>query len=64
MKSTNFVSLIKLQKLCAFDHQIELYLGIWKKHVRPVSLILLINSLTPREDKGDREGIPHTHPIP
>ena len=20
--------------------------------------------LQPREDKGDREGIPHTHPIP
>ena len=22
------------------------------------------NGLLPREDKGDREGIPHTHPIP
>ena len=22
------------------------------------------NTLAPREDKGDREGIPHTHPIP
>jgi len=23
-----------------------------------------INKIKPREDKGDREGIPHTHPIP
>ena len=22
------------------------------------------NTCTPREDKGDKEGIPHTHPIP
>ena len=22
-----------------------------------------ITQVTPREDKGDREGIPHTHPI-
>ena len=23
-----------------------------------------LNTVEPREDKGDREGIPHTHPIP
>ena len=30
MKSSNFLPLIKLLKLCVFDHQIELYLGIEK----------------------------------
>ena len=25
---------------------------------------VLRNALKPREDKGDREGIPYTHPIP
>ena len=30
----------------------------------PISCLMLYVVFYPREDKGDREGIPHTHPIP
>ena len=33
----------------------------WRQGLKPMKRIHL---LIPREDKGDREGIPHTRPIP
>ena len=39
--------------------------GLWTlKMVYVVSIQCFLIQLQPREDKGDREGIPHTHPIP
>ena len=38
---------------------------LWGKGVRDEVLQMwTAGDILPREDKGDREGIPHTHPIP
>ena len=43
---------------------------IWHKYTSDISKLLYvrdnfeISRVVSREDKGDREGIPYTHPIP
>ena len=36
----------------------------WVNHYPLDSAIVCPDTYIPREDKGDREGIPHTHPVP
>ena len=38
--------------------------NILQKYSPPSCLLAVLDMFLAREDKGDREGIPHTHPIP
>ena len=60
--STTLVKTVVLVWMASTTSRVTALRGILGATARQVFRFIYL--VIPREDKGDREGIPHTHPIP